>query len=80
MTTKPTDKRYCIRTFRGYECSDTISEAERIAQDMIMDIMVDDWSKDFWWALIIDNHTGNSQLWNCPRVGLWGYTEWLRLT
>lgn len=80
MNLKPYHYRYCVRTFRGYDCTDIYSEAEQKAKDMIMDIMTDNWSQEFWWAAIIDNQLNRQKLWTCPQVGQWSVTGWLHLT
>lgn len=80
MNLKPYQSRYCVRTFRGYDCTNLYTEAEQMAKDMIMDIMTDNWSQEYWWAAIIDNQQGQQKLWSCPQVGQWAYTGWLHLT
>lgn len=80
MELKPYHYRYCIRTFRGYDCTDLYTEAEQKAKDMIMDIMTDNWTPGFWWAAIIDNHENRQKLWTCPKFGQWSETGWLHLT
>ena len=80
MNLKPYHYRYCVRTFRGYDCTDLYTEAEQKAKDMIMDIMTDNWCEEFWWATIIDNQQNRQKLWTCPQVGQWSVTGWLHLT
>ena len=79
MIKKQNNYRFCIRTFRGYECTDDIEEARQMAKNMIMDIITDKWSNEYWWARIIDNWSGDSQLWVCPEIGKWAFSRWLHL-
>ena len=79
MITNPNNYRYCVRTFRGYDCTDDLEKALEMAKFMIMDIIMDNWSDDYWWARIIDNRDGNSQLWTCPKVGEWAFSQWIHL-
>lgn len=79
MSKKIINYRFCIRTFRGYECTGDYDTAVQMAKDMIMDIITDSWCIEYWWARIIDQWSDDSQLWYCPKIGKWAHSDWLHL-
>lgn len=79
MATSPKDKRFCIRTFRGYECADTIIEAHNLALDMIEGVMKDGWCEEYWWCHLIDNVTNSEKIYSCNEDGIHRWTPWLYL-
>lgn len=65
-------KVYVIKTFRGYEEIVGEENAVSTAKDMIMDIITDGISADFWWAVILSRPTGSMKYFiECPMIGIW---------
>ena len=68
-----------IVTFRGRAEAEDIREAQRIAKDLILDIITDGQPSDKWWAQILWHSQHVCRTWSCPTIGVWQYTGWLPL-
>jgi hypothetical protein len=77
---RPNDYKFCVRTFRGYDCVNDLEIAESVAHSMVLAIISDSWSNEYWWAEIRQMSTGLSMIIVCRAFGTWLKTPFLRLT
>lgn len=66
-----------IVTFRGRTEADNIADAQRMAKDLILDIITDGQPEEFWWAQIFWHEHHVCRTWSCPEIGVWQYSGWL---
>lgn len=68
-----------VVTFRGYKEVSSVREAQRVAKDMILDIITDGIDSDYWWAQIYWYEKQVSRTWLCPQIGVWSYSPWVHI-
>lgn len=66
-----------VITFRGRAEASTIKEAQRLAKDLILDIITDGQPVEHWWAQVLWHRQHVCRTWSCPKIGYWSYTPWL---
>lgn len=72
-------RRFTIRTFRGYDSFETYGFAMANAQSLIIGIKADGWCDEYWWCEIIDNESGLSRIVTMDSCLQVSFSKWLRL-
>lgn len=69
---------FIVRSFCGQCPADDYKEAERIAHEMLLDIIAGGFDCSCWFVRLIDTQRMRFKLISCVQLGYWRYTGWFR--